>query len=148
MMGLHPPGRRMAGSRVRATRAAPVAHRRRGRIPRRNATLKKCRPARLFKDRSFTPVCAARPGSRKEFDESHAAFRLRRGHRDMKAIAAVMGAAFLVLAARAPAPEPPTPYFFFSLDTPDAAAAVREARRAAGAARFRPVFLPNRRPSR
>ena len=66
----------------------------------------------------------------------------------MKAIAAVMGAAFLVLAARAPAPEPPTPYFFFSLDTPDAAAAVREARRAAGAARFRPVFLPNRRLSR
>ena len=65
----------------------------------------------------------------------------------MKAIAAIIGAAFFVLAARAPSPEP-TLYFFFSLDTPDAAAAVREARRAAGAARFRPVFLPNRRLSR
>lgn len=62
----------------------------------------------------------------------------------MKAIAATMGAAFFVLAARAPAPEPPTLYFFFSLDTPDAARAIREARRAAGSARFRPVFLLDR----
>src|SRR5262245_63865015 len=63
----------------------------------------------------------------------------------MKAILATMGAAFFVLAARAPAPEPPTLYFFFTIDTPDAARAIREARRAAGDARFRPVFLLDRR---
>lgn len=55
-----------------------------------------------------------------------------------------MGAAFFVLAARAPAPEPPTLYFFFGLDTPDLARAVRDARRCAGPDRFRPVFLPDR----
>ena len=66
----------------------------------------------------------------------------------MKAIASTMGAAFFILAARAPAPEPPTLYFFFALDTPDAARAIREARRAAGSARFRPVFLLNRRLNR
>jgi len=63
----------------------------------------------------------------------------------MKAIAATIGAVFLVLAARAPAPEPPTLYFFFTLDTPDAVRTLREARRAAGDARFRPVFLLDRR---
>jgi hypothetical protein len=63
----------------------------------------------------------------------------------MKALASAMGAAFFVLAARAPAPEPPTLYFFFTLDTPDAARAIRTARLAAGSARFRPVFLLDRR---
>lgn len=58
---------------------------------------------------------------------------------------AAAGAAFFVLAARTPAPEPPTLYFFFTLDTPDAARAIREARRAAGDSRFRPVFLLDRR---
>jgi|GEM_PF-2994018 len=63
----------------------------------------------------------------------------------MKAVAAVMGGAFFALVARAPAPEPPTLYFFFTLDTPEAARAIRAARRAAGADRFRPVFLLDRR---
>lgn len=66
----------------------------------------------------------------------------------MKAIASTMGAAFFILAARAPASEPPTLYFFFAFDTPNAARAIREARRTAGSARFRPVFLLNRKPSR
>jgi len=63
----------------------------------------------------------------------------------MRALMAAAGAAFFVLAARTPGPEPPTLYFFFTLDTPDAARAIREARRAAGDARFRPVFLLDRR---
>ena len=63
----------------------------------------------------------------------------------MRALIAAAGAAFFVLAARTPAPEPPTLYFFFTLDTPDAARALREARRAAGDARFQPVFLLDRR---
>jgi hypothetical protein len=63
----------------------------------------------------------------------------------MKAMAAVAGSAFFVLAARAPSAEPPALYFFFTLDTPDAARALREARRAAGDATFRPVFLLDRR---
>jgi hypothetical protein len=63
----------------------------------------------------------------------------------MKAIAAALGASFFVLAAHAPEPAPPTLYFFFTLDTPDAARAIRDARKAAGSARFRPVFLLDRR---
>ena len=63
----------------------------------------------------------------------------------MKAMATIAGTAFLALAARAPAPEPPTLYFFFTLDTQGAARALREARRSAGGARFRPVFLLDRR---
>jgi hypothetical protein len=56
-------------------------------------------------------------------------------------MSAALGAAFFVLAARAPAPEPPTLRLFFTLDTPDLARVIREARKAAGADRFRPVFL-------
>ena len=63
----------------------------------------------------------------------------------MNAVVAGVGAAFLVLAAHAPVPESPTLYFFFTVDTPDAARAIRDARRAAGADRFRPVFLLDRR---
>jgi hypothetical protein len=63
----------------------------------------------------------------------------------MKAVAASLGAAFFILAARAPVPEPPCLYFFFTLETPDLARAIRDARRAAGADRFRPVFLLDRR---
>lgn len=88
------------------------------------------------------PVCARHRRSR---IGSFAAGNRRRARRDMKTLTASMGAAFLVLAARAPTPEPPTLYYFFTLDTPDAARAIRDARRAAGTARFRPVFLVDRR---
>jgi len=63
----------------------------------------------------------------------------------MRTVAATLGAAFFVLAARAPVPEPPTLHFFFTLDTPDLARAIRDARRAAGDGRFRPVFLLDQR---
>jgi hypothetical protein len=59
----------------------------------------------------------------------------------MRRVAAALGAAFFVLAARAPAHETPTLHLFFTLDTPDLARVIREARKAAGADRFRPVFL-------
>jgi len=59
----------------------------------------------------------------------------------MRRIATALGAAFFVLAARGEAPETPSFYLFFTLDTPDLARVIREARRAAGADQFRPVFL-------
>jgi len=64
----------------------------------------------------------------------------------MRRIAAALGAATFVLAARAPAPEPPTLFLFFTLDTPDLARSIRAARSAAGL-RFRPVFLLDRWPT-
>ena len=63
----------------------------------------------------------------------------------MKCALTIGGAAFLVLAARTPVPAPPTLYLFFTLDTPDLARTLRDARRAAGSFEFRPVFLPDRR---
>ena len=57
-----PPSGDDSGSRVDATRAAPVAQRRRGRIPRRNATLKSAgRPSMSESGARFTGVRAA-PG--------------------------------------------------------------------------------------
>jgi hypothetical protein len=98
-----------------------------------------------FKDRSRLSGVRATLKEPQGFRSIRAAFSPRRARRGMKVLAAALGAAFFVLAARAPAPMPPTLYFFFTLDTPDAARAVREARRAAGTARFRPVFLLDRR---
>jgi hypothetical protein len=63
----------------------------------------------------------------------------------MRRIATALGAAVFVMAARAPDPEPGTLFLFFTLDTPDLARTIREARTAAGP-RFRPVFLLDRWP--
>ena len=56
---------------------------------------------------------------------------------------AVTGGMVLMLAATHPAPAEPALYLFFTLDTPDLARVLREAR-AAAKIRFRPVFLLDR----
>ncbi|MBI4564161.1 MAG: hypothetical protein HY716_05655 [Planctomycetes bacterium] len=63
----------------------------------------------------------------------------------MRRLAAVLGGVVLSMAARRPEPRPDTLYLFFTLDTPELARTIRQARDACRI-RFRPVFLLDRVP--